>query len=101
MREPGGISAVRTAVHRVRGGLALELVTGPEDPAHNRDAESEKPERRCSARGDGHVRDAKETPAEGADEVHHGVEQRDPLPERRQHADRIERSAEEREWRED
>ena len=36
-----------------------------------------------------------ETPAEAADEIHHGVEQADRLPHGRQHADRVERAAEE------
>src|SRR5215469_10377845 len=83
------------ARHTVRAISALELVTGPENPGHDRDAQSEKTERRSRARRDSHVRNAKETPAEAADEVHHRIEQRDPLPERRQHADRVERPAEE------
>src|SRR5690606_41911063 len=44
-----------------------------------------------------HVRVLVEAPAEAADEVDHGIEQRHRLPERRQHVDRVEAAAEERE----
>src|SRR5256885_14953140 len=47
------------------------------------------------------VRHAVETPAEAADQVLHRIEQGNPLPYRRQHADRVERAAEEGERRDD
>jgi hypothetical protein len=51
------------------------------------------------ADGDVHVGDAVEAPAEAADQIDRRVEQRDGLPDRRQHVDGIEGAAEEGERR--
>src|SRR6478672_1942841 len=75
---------------RARQLSALELVAGLEDPAHHRDAQSQKTDCRCGARGYVDVGDAEEAPAETTDEVDDWIEQRDLLPQRRQHADRVE-----------
>src|SRR5690606_41734681 len=44
-------------------------------------------------------RSAIETPAKPADQVHHRIEQRHRLPERRQHVDRVETATEKRQRR--
>src|SRR6266496_4144942 len=48
---------------------------------------------RGEAQADAHVGEAVEAPAESAHQVDHGVEQRDRLPERRQHSDGVETAA--------
>src|ERR1700751_4919830 len=63
----------------------FELVAGFEDPAHHRDAQGQKTECRCGARGYVDVGDTEEAPAETTDEVDDWIEQRDLLPQRRKH----------------
>src|SRR6266853_395907 len=91
-RSPG--TALTTA-------LGLELIACLEYPAHDREAQGEKAQCRSGARDDIHVRHAVEAPAKAADQVDHRVEQGNLLPYRRQHADRVERAAEEGEGRDD
>src|SRR5690606_39305738 len=48
---------------------------------------------------DADIRGAEEAPAETADEIKHGIEERNGAPRLRQHVDRVERAAEKDEWR--
>ena len=55
----------------------------------------EERQRHAEADGDADVGDLIEAPAETADQIDHGIEQRDGAPARRQHVDRVEAAAEE------
>src|SRR5438270_5907225 len=79
----------------------LQLVPGSEYPAHDRYAQREKGERGAGAHEDVDVGDSVEAPPESADEIDDRVEEGDLLPDRRQHAHRVERPAEEGERRDD
>src|SRR5581483_7897695 len=57
-------------------------------------ADGEEQQRHGYANADADVRGLEESPAEAADQINHRIEQRDFLPERRQHADRIKAAAE-------
>src|SRR5688572_13863539 len=83
------------------GGSALQPVAGTEDPVHDTEAEQEEAKRGGETHADGDVRRPVETPAEAADQVHHRIEQAERAPERRQHVDRVEGAAQERERRDD
>src|SRR5258708_27409537 len=81
--------------------LALEPIAGAEQPPHDRQAKHQEQPRHGKADADAHVGDLEEAPAEAADQVDHRIEQGDGLPGRRQHADRIEAAAQERQRRDD
>src|SRR5207253_5779492 len=70
--------------------LGLEPVSGFEYPRHDRQRYRHEHDRHGEADSDAHVGDAVEAPAEAADQIDHRVEQRDRLPQGRQHIDRIE-----------
>src|ERR1022692_4454766 len=73
-----------------RRSLGLEPVSGLEYPGHDRQRYRHEHDRHAEADADSHVGNAVEAPAEAADQVDHRVEQRDRLPEGRQHLYRIE-----------
>src|SRR5688572_9574843 len=85
----------------MRAILRLEPVAGAENPPDDAKADDQERQRHAEADADMHVGYAEEAPAEAADEIHDRVEQRDSLPDRRQHVDRVERAAKERQRRED
>src|SRR5262249_10107094 len=74
----------------------LEFVSGPEDDPDGRKARAEEDEDHREPDPYVDDTDAVEAPANPADEVHDRVEQRDLLPERRQHVDRVETAAQKR-----
>src|SRR6187200_155482 len=75
--------------------LILQPVAGLEDPRDDRERYTHEDGRHDNAHADTDVGEAVKAPAEAADHVHHRVEERYRLPERRQHVDRIEAAAEE------
>ena len=82
--------------------LILQPVAGLEDPPHG--GEAQRPGTPASwprLMPTLDVGDAVEAPAEAADQIDDRIEQRDRLPERRQHVDRIEAAAEEGQRRDD
>src|SRR5688572_25141008 len=79
--------------------LRLQLPARAEDPPHPEHAQGEEAERHRCAHHHVDVGHAVKTPAKAAHEVHDGVEQRDRLPRRGQHLDRVEGAAEERQGR--
>src|SRR5262249_2429007 len=81
--------------------LILEPIAGLEDPPDGHEAQRQEQERHAQADCHIDVRDLEEGPAESADQVDHRIEQRHRLPDRRQHADRIEAAAEEGKRRDD
>src|SRR5690606_6429006 len=81
--------------------LRLEPIAGPEDPGDQAQTQAEERQDHGEAGAQADVGDAVEAPAEATDEVHHRIEQRHGLPERRQHVDAVEAAAEEGQWRDD
>lgn len=81
--------------------LGFEPPSRAEDPPHRSQAESQKAEDRAKAGADVDVGNAVKAPAKTAYQIDYGIEQSDFLPERRQHADRIEGAAQEGEWSDD
>src|SRR5581483_5562904 len=82
-------------------GSAFQAITGSENPTYQRETGREESERHREADSDADVRRCIEAPAKAADQIHDRIEQADGAPPRRQHVDRIERAAEERERRDD
>src|SRR5215212_5884398 len=78
-----------------RQRLRLKSVPCLEDPPHRRQAYSQKADRHGQAHADAHIGDPVEAPAETADQVDDRVEESGRLPERRQHVDGVEATAEE------
>src|ERR1700683_5115516 len=81
--------------------LILEPIAGFEEPPDDRHADGEECKRRQQAQSYIHVGDAEKAPAEPADQIKQRIEQGHRAPERRQHAGRIERAAEERQRRQE
>src|SRR5210317_689597 len=89
-----------SSTNTVRGRSNLrpsgaELVAGLEDPPYDEQARDQERDRHAEAKPHVDVRVLVEAPAESAHEIDDGIEQADRLPDRRQHADRVERAAEE------
>src|SRR5215211_6661067 len=93
-RYAGGLRLLRTT-------LSLQPIPRLEDPPHRRQAHGQEDERHGQAHAYPNVGEPVEAPAEAADQVDDGVEERSLLPERRQHANRVEAAAEEDQGRED
>src|SRR5690349_2775146 len=81
--------------------LFFQFVTRLEHPPHGEQASGKEKQRHPDAHAMAHIGNLKKAPAETADQVHHWVEQRDRLPEWRQHAGGVERPAEEGQRRDD
>ena len=79
--------------------LGPQTPPGAEDPGHGREAEQEKNQGRAEARAHPHVGDAVEAPAEAAYQINDRIEERDLLPEGRQHVDGVEAPTQKRERR--
>src|SRR6185312_10779531 len=97
---------VRTApcspsVHPTAIDSGFQPVATAEDPPHHGQADQQEDQGHAQADGHADVGYAIEAPAEAADQVHHGVEQGDLLPERGEHVDRVETAAEEGQRRHD
>ncbi len=75
--------------------LAFQAVAGTENRADGDQAQHHKYQGHAQAERGADVGHAVKAPAETADQVHHRVEQRDLLPQRRQDAERIKTAAEE------
>ncbi len=89
-RHPDGL-----AVAASRQSLRFESIPRFEDPPYRHQANGQEEDRHGQAHADTHVGDIVEAPAEAADQVDDGVEKGDRLPERRQHIDGVETTAEE------
>ncbi len=76
-------------------GSGFQAVAGAEDPPNEGETQPQERHGQQRADHDVHVRETVEAPSECADEIDDRVEQRDRLPDARQHVDRIERAAEE------
>ena len=79
--------------HAAGGASVLDLIAGFEDPPHQAHTKRQEPADHQEAPGDSNVRLLKEAPAKSTDQVDHGVEQRNRLPERREHADGVKAAA--------
>lgn len=75
--------------------LLLHPITRLKHPADDGDAYHQKTKNHRQTDANADIRDFEEAPTESADEINHGVEQGHRLPERWQHAHRIEAAAEE------
>ena len=75
------------------GLSGLDAVSGAEYPADNQQTQSQEHQSHADADADVHIRSTIEAPAEPADQVDHRIEQRNGLPERRQHGDGVETAA--------
>src|SRR5271169_6666198 len=80
---------------------SLQPVAGLEDPPHDGERAGDKRQDGGHADLDIHVGEPEKAPAEPADQIDDGVEQRDRPPERRQHVGRIKCTAEECQRRDD
>jgi hypothetical protein len=81
--------------------LCLEPISGLEDPSHYHQACRQEHRGHGEAYADTNIGDPVETPAEAADQIDHGIEQCDRLPEGRQHIDGVETAAEKGQRRDD
>src|SRR5215203_4791624 len=81
--------------------LGLQPAPRLEDPPHRRQAHGQKEDSHGKAHAYPDVGEPVETPAEAADQVDDRVEEGGLLPERRQHANRVEAAAEEDQGRDD
>ena len=81
--------------------LRLESVPCLEDPPDRHQAYGQEENRHGEAQAYAHVGDPVETPAEAADQVDDRVEKGNRLPERWQHIDRVETTAEKDQGRDD
>src|SRR5438270_14037924 len=77
----------------------LDLVAGLEEPPDDAEADREEYRDHYDAHGDADVGDLVEAPAEARDQIDDRVDETHRLPERRQHIDRIEAAAQERQRR--
>src|SRR5690606_16831755 len=96
----------RKAGARWLGGVGerrspLRLVARLENPTDRRGTPGHEDQRHAGAQTHADVRHVIEAPAEAVDQVHHGVEERDLLPQLRKHADRVEAAAQESKRRDD
>src|ERR1700761_1832347 len=73
----------------------LEFVLGAKDGPNRREARQQEYHDHGETDNDVDVGNTVEAPAEAADEIHDGIEQRHLLPKRRQHVDGIEAAAQE------
>src|SRR3954470_12074528 len=69
--------------------LSLEPIAGLEDPPYGEETQGQEQERHRQAHADAHVGGFEEAPAKSADQIDHGIEQGDRLPDRGQHADGV------------
>src|SRR5690606_15574871 len=81
--------------------LGFESIPRLEDQPDDGKTNEEKDKRHKQTDANAHIRDLIEAPAKAADQVHDRVEQRHGLPERRKHVERVERTAQERQRRDD
>src|SRR3972149_4316587 len=79
-----------------KSSLIFKPVSRPEDPPYGGEAKSQKHHGHAQADDDVDISDTIKTPSEPADQINHRVEQRDLLPEWRQHVDLIKTAAQER-----
>ena len=76
----------------------FDPITRLKHPAHYGDAYNQKTKDHGQAYTDADIGHFKKTPAKTTDEINHRVEQCDRLPERWQHAHRVETAAKEYQW---